>query len=410
MPYFTDAFTPRTEIGASLANIAQALFAGRETPLQAAKRQQEERRAQAYIDAQEANAAYDRARTEDTEALMRGRQTYGMPQLRLRFGNQADAIHNYLMNGVGEMPQLDADGMDFVRSLFATADAVNAGGGNADQISKARKNQIEMDQEAAMLAGKISPTVFNQLRGNDVVGMNSNGIRYNKFDMGIDPEVPEFARRLFDAKVAAENALAGSRRAQASKYDNDIRVANERLTLARNKANREKLVGTYVGDDENGNPIYEYIPQVAGGRFVKPRTGKAPTGLTIKPKDFGDIDANIRAVLGVEDGDNFPGSTLAAIRNRMNELSKKAGLSGAYTEDILYQAIRDVGESLGPDAFTYDPGLLSFERKGSDVLSRVPQFKPQTPDINTWLREARKANPKATDQELIQYYNSKYGG
>jgi hypothetical protein len=420
MPYYVNAFTPRTEIGASLGNIAQALFAGRESPADAAKRELEERRANAYIDAQEASAGLSRAKAEDEQALTRGRQSYGLPQLRLRFGNQADAIHNYLMNGEGELPELDAGSMDFVRSLFATADAVNAGGGNADQIGKARLSQLEADQDAGLLNGSISPTSFNQLRGRDVIGMNANGVRYNKFDMGVPLDVPDFAQKLFNADLDATNALAEDRRASARKTGNDIRVANERLGIDRKKADREKLVATYVGDDANGNPIYEYVPQAVGGRFTKPRTGKDATGLTIKPKGMGDIDNNIRAVLGVEPDEPFPGSTIAAIRGRLNQLAKQGGLSGSYTEDMLYQAIRDVGAQLGEDAFRYDPGMLSFERSGSDVLSRVPQSQaaptaqpaqqPRTvPDMESWLQQARKANPGASDQQLRQYYINKYG-
>jgi hypothetical protein len=423
MPYYVNAFTPRTEIGASLGNIAQALFAGKETPNDAAKRQLEERRAQAYIDSQEAAAGLDRAKTEDTIALMEGRRGYGLPQLRVQFGDQADAIHNYAMKGEGELPTLDADGLRFISSLFATADAVNAGGGNADQIGKARQHQIETDQDADMLAGRISPTVFNQLRGRDVVGMNANGVRYNKFDMGVPLDVPDFAKKLYDADLSATNALAEDRRASASKTTNDIRVTNEKLGIEKKKADRDKLVATYVGDDANGNPIYEYVPQAVGGRFTKPRTGTAknPTGITIKPKGMGDIDNNIRAVLGVEQDEPFPGATLSAVRGRINQLAKEAGLSGAYTEDILYQAIRDVGVQLGDDAFRYDPGMLSFERSGKDVLSRVPgapaapkpaqqtQQPRAVPDINTWLQQARKANPGATDQQLRQYYINKYG-
>jgi hypothetical protein len=409
MPFYTNAFTPRTEIGASIANIAQAMFANQETPNQAAARQADARKAAAYIDAQAASADYDRARATDVESLTTGRQNYGLPQLRLRFGERAPQIHEFAMGGQGQLPELNPEDMDFVRSLFATADAVNSGGGNADQISKARNNQIEADQDAAMLAGKLSPTQFSQLRGRDVMGMNANGVRFNKVDPNADIQVPDFARKLYDADLQATSALANDRNASASKSRNDMRLGNERLQLDRNKAEREKLVATFSGYDEQGNPMYEYIPQRVGATFKKApssKAGKDATGLTMNPKSLADVDGIILGALGADDG--FPASTLAAIRGRLSDIAQAGGMSGKFTEDMLYQAIQDVGQELGQDAFGYDPGMFSFERSGSDVLGGAPKprGKASAPAKAAAQPSAKApARPNKTDAQLIQEAN-----
>jgi hypothetical protein len=55
----------------------------------------------------------------------------------------------------------------------------------------------------------------------------------------------------------------------------------------------------------------------------------------------------------------------------------------------------------------------TFVAKREDILKRMkgedkPQGKPT--DLSHFLTEAKKANPKATDAELTDYYNKKYGG
>ena len=377
MAYFVNGFQPQTAIGASLANLSQALFSGQVTPNQRKQLELEQQKTEAYIRGQDASAAFDSARAASEADMLNGRRDFGANQLRVRFGDKGNQIRNYVTEGVGDNPLegMNPDDMRFVNALFQTGDAVRAGGGNADQIMSGAQTAQDMGIKEAFLKGNVSPTQYAVTDGKEVVGYDDSGVRYNKFDLSI----PQVTDALFDANVGLKKAQAGKETAQASKYINDIKIDN-------NKAGKADLVATFAGYDEAGNEVYGYAPKSVDSTFKKPpKKADASGGLVFNPKKPSEIDGAIKSALGMGENDILPDGMMTEIRTELSDLAAKAGTKG-FTEPMLSQAIANVSQRY-PDAQITNTNWWDTNRPLKDSAPKSPP-KPQTQNGKPESREA----------------------
>ena len=366
MVYYANGFQPTTAIGATLANLSNALFAGQVTPNQQKQLELEKAKTDAYIRSQNANADFDEARAASERDMLNGKRGFGANQVKLRFGERAQPILNYYNEGVGNAPEVSPDEQAWLGALFRTGDAVRAGGGNADQILKAQSTSQDIGLKDGYMSGRVSPTQLAVTQGKAPIAYE-DGVRYNQYDLGI----PQVTDALFDANVGYKRAQAGKETAQANKYANDIKVDNANLDINRGKAEREKMVGSFVGYDASGNEVYQYTPQREGNKFTKPAKPSSDNyGITFNAKSPADLDAAISSALGLGENDELPEGMRTQIRTELSRIVRSAGSKG-FTEEMLAQAISNVAAK-NPDAQVTNTNWIDTQSPLADKLPKQP--------------------------------------
>lgn len=284
MRSYMSPFTPQTDVGQGLQNIAMAMFAGPKTTTKPSD--------EALMRDRLAQADYHVAQAADKRSLTSGRENFltnSIPSLGIA-GDDVPSVQAYLKSGIfpaREDPRLNMSTVpgvpvagwspeteSGVRDLQALAAAVTAGGGNTHQIMQGAHEGRTMRQEQGVLDGTVDPTKWFQMNLKPTTKVDE-GYAYNPAGVaGATPVIP----------LDTARALAGERDAHATEHTSRAAKLDAEAGQVKPKADayiaRQGRAGakgsvelSMTGTDEDGNPIFEFVPKTEGQEVVKPKKG-----------------------------------------------------------------------------------------------------------------------------------------
>jgi hypothetical protein len=108
----------------------------------------------------------------------------------------------------------------------------------------------------------------------------------------------------------------------------------------------------------------------------------------------------------------FPGSARAEAAENKDRAKAAGDVAIMKRADKQWKAANAAGDQAAMDArvlqmIDEQMGKVGGAPKGG-APAPAPQAKAQTPDLNTWMAAARKANPGVSDADLKAYYSSNY--
>ncbi len=336
---YVPTFRPQTQAGGALANIAQAFFAAQGA-------QQDSDNQQFRNDAYTANAEQSRASAEKAIA-----ETLGI-------NNQEAAIN-----------KLDPALQGMSRNT------------NGEQLAKALQQLTESSVYDSLTGSVNNANDFARLqaanKGNAMVDKGANNVMFVRFTGALfnednDLNQANIVNELSQANenestVSLNRKKEGTEKAQATKYYADADKASR-------DTGSSSLAETYIGDDANGNPVYQTVPKAAGTQITKPKTkGAADKNYAVSMTDGADFSAAI--------DDMFAGQVVdkkakVAIINKASQIAQKTGNKPMALQEAIQELTGGQGLVGLPITTTFNKKVRPSEK--TLTLPKSGQPKQQT--------------------------------
>ena len=434
-------------LSASIDNISKALLMA---PEMESKRALNDAHREAYLATagnQRASAALREAEVKEKQGQMSTQANYVQELARSLLGdaNGTQAVRH--MRGEKDMlpayedeaaqmtmapravPVAAPDGLtpEVRRSLEEAARIavmLRAGGGNIEQIAKASNLVGDQMLQNDMVGGRVSPTTYLQANGKmpfkvdgDTVINTATGDLGKTTDLGksrIEENRATTKLRGAQAGEASARAGAANRSNQIVEVPNPLDPNGPKIKVGTNVVFQEAGRNTRA---EDANQTRVDIAGAKGGKDgATEKTWGMSAGQIKALKE--NIKGDIRSTLGIDDEnvavpDDLVNDVLASMDSMV---SKPNGMYYKQPSAALPVALKAVMSERG---VKNDKGWLGGSSIKSNPRSEQPAQQPQQsaapakktsiPSMDEWINAARKANPKATDKELRDYYMTKYG-
>lgn len=412
-------------ITAGINNLSMALLAQPELESKRALNQAHQEAYLASAQNQAALAGLNKAKASEQSQQVDTRQNYALKMAQALLGEQAgsqalrhirgekDTLPAYedeqrqMTMAPRQVPVAAPDTLSpqvrrDIENAARIAVMLQAGGGNVEQAAKATSMVGDDALRADMIQKRIDPTTYMQALGKQVFAVDGDTV-INKAtgDLGKTTELGK-------SRIATEGTKQQENRAQAGAASRSNQLVEVPNPLDGGKTKIKIPASTFYAQeqanyraDEN-NAAKVDIANSKTGSKTQGSTAKAPSD-----KDIKDIEAQaevaIRDELGLEDATVDPGL-------KQKIAARAAALfidseSGAYRNRI--EAARMAAKELRGGTETSGWFSKTIRAKGGE---QTKPTAPQSPSMDEWMKAARKANPKATDQELRDYYKQKYEG
>lgn len=381
-PQYINTYAPNTQVGASLAGLAQALFPSRLTQQEQAKL--------------EAEARYINAGIGEREALAR-KNTLEGDGLELQVGAMRQIDDPYTLAGV-------------LRS-------------NSEQLQKAKKGEM-LNEMIANTAVENDPVRQGQQlefihalqfadAGKNRFSMNSNNVTLDQLGGKVTNEDNDLNQSAITKNLEAASLDAnrsGTEVARQKLYGAQTDKARADVT----RQQQPKMTQTFVGyDDVTGAPIYKNVALVEGGEIIKeppkPAQNK-PFPLTSKTQ--ASIGSTIDAIFGFKKDE--AGNTVEGVpidpALKLKIVSKAGQLYQATGNEPLAieQAIAEltggqelVTEGDAGNGFTDGFGLWGTDTRKQTLPRMVKPTKPQPKKAQT-QRPVNGMMPTTAEEWLKQ--------
>lgn len=313
---FPNMFSPNTQIGAGLQNIAHMLLAGKANEGKAALNAAHE---QAY--AAQAAKAQAEAEKASTEAALKRQQMDGQRNFvreTYKAHLPADAVgpaENFIKRipvlafNNGEQPRPAALTPDIQRILEIAArigPAVLAGAGNADQIMQAQERAGKMRNDDDFVLGKLPGDKLMVLQGKPAFNFSENGVGNIATGQFSD-------NGMIGEKKKTQQSMQQENRAQAGAAgrSNQLQEVPNPIDGGATKVK----VPTSVVYQETGRTARNDADNAAPGKG-----GKSSKQIKATKADLSALDAAINANLGDED---FPVDSADPAMAKIRELAQQ---------------------------------------------------------------------------------------
>lgn len=362
---YVNGYQPNTAIGASLQNLTAAFFG--------AKRSQ-----------QEQDLAYKELAMKDA---VYGSQSRNYDASARKATAESDEIENKTKN-MRLMPP-----------------AIQAGGGNAEQIAKAQQQLYETEQFIKASNNPVLIETYNKLiaasKGSAMYAKGDNGTTFNQYDgevlndgtdnlllqsrinYGNDGTLGGQSRvKVNNSIVDVNNAKVGTEKAQQGKY-----YADTAKTKA--ETGSVKLKENYIGDDANGNPMYKNVVNGVNTVITKAAPKQA------KPSIIDAKESKLRVDLAQKLYGLDTDSAVAVVAESEAEASKTGNLNTAMQNAIA----RLTG---GQPLIENDDGVFNWTEPNIPNTKAVPKKAPAK--ATAPAKQAKPVNVKDIKKSLAENY------